>query len=196
MPSMDEGGTTCRKLARNWRPCSRCCCHCPLAWMCSPACTSAADPRTVTRSRCPRILTRSTQNPVSALWNVTRSTTPDSGSRPWSTTPLSAICTSPCRQGLTSEDEEQSVMRLAYKANHVIRAKRLSLFAHRRRRRSRTKTSGQCRVDMRAGATQPPSTEAAIGLLMASDAETIAGHVCLNGYCVSGSDFDLFGDFE
>jgi len=50
IPSIEEGGTTCRKVARNCSPCSRCCCHCPLAWMLSPACTSAADPSTVTRS--------------------------------------------------------------------------------------------------------------------------------------------------
>ena len=90
MPSIEEGGTTCRKLARNCSPCSRCCCHCPLAWMLSPACTSAAEPSTVTRSRWPRTLTRSTQKPVSALWNVTRSTSPDKGSRlrSWSGTAL------------------------------------------------------------------------------------------------------------
>ena len=33
-------------------------------------------PTTVTRSRCPRALTRNTQNPFSGLWNVTRSTRP------------------------------------------------------------------------------------------------------------------------
>src|SRR5215813_14867263 len=120
MPWIDEGGTTCRKLARNWRPCSRCCCHCPLAWMCSPACTSAAEPSTVTRSRCPRTLTRSTQKPVSALWNVTRSTRPDSGSRLWSPAALPAMCVSPCRQGIIGEDVEQGAMCLAYEANHAI----------------------------------------------------------------------------
>jgi hypothetical protein len=36
----------------------------------------------VARSRCPRAFTRSTQKPVSALWNVTRSTMPASTS--WS----------------------------------------------------------------------------------------------------------------
>ena len=36
----------------------------------------AAWPTTVIRSRCPRALTRSTQKPFSALWKVTRSTSP------------------------------------------------------------------------------------------------------------------------
>ena len=42
----------------------------------SPALTAAAFPITVTRSRWPLTLTRSTQNPDSALWKVTRSTAP------------------------------------------------------------------------------------------------------------------------
>ena len=41
----------------------------------------AAAPITVTRSRCPRTLTRSTQKPVSGLWKVTRSTRPARASR-------------------------------------------------------------------------------------------------------------------
>src|SRR5262245_28908014 len=49
--------------------------------MLSPACTSAAEPSTVTRCLWPRTLTRSTQNPLSALWNVTRSTSPAKDSR-------------------------------------------------------------------------------------------------------------------
>jgi hypothetical protein len=47
-----------------------------LAWTNSPAEIIAAWPRTVIRSRWPRALTRSTQNPFSSLWNVTRSTRP------------------------------------------------------------------------------------------------------------------------
>jgi hypothetical protein len=43
---------------------------------CPPALIIAAWPTTVTRSRWPRALTRSTQNPFSGLWNVTRSTRP------------------------------------------------------------------------------------------------------------------------
>src|ERR1039457_3960853 len=49
--------------------------------MYSPAETDGAAPSTVTRSFCPRTLTRKTQNPLSGLWKVTRSTRPDSGSR-------------------------------------------------------------------------------------------------------------------
>ena len=41
----------------------------------------AAWPTTVTRSRWPRALMRRTQNPLSALWNVTRSTRPARTSR-------------------------------------------------------------------------------------------------------------------
>src|SRR6266446_6905144 len=44
--------------------------------MYSPGVIVAAVPTTVTRSRCPRTLTRRTQKPVSSLWNVTRSTAP------------------------------------------------------------------------------------------------------------------------
>ena len=40
----------------------------------SPADTEAALPITVIRSRCPRILTLSTQKPDCSLWKVTRST--------------------------------------------------------------------------------------------------------------------------
>jgi len=60
-------------------------------WTRTPTWTSAADPSTVTRSLWPRTLTRSTQKPVSALWNVTRSTSPAKGSRarPWSAVTLS-----------------------------------------------------------------------------------------------------------
>ena len=47
----------------------------------SPAEMLAAWPTVVTRSRCPRAFTRSTQKPLSALWKVTRSTRPTSASR-------------------------------------------------------------------------------------------------------------------
>ena len=40
--------------------------------------TSGAWPISVTRSRSPRTFSRSTQKPLSALWNVTRSTRPES----------------------------------------------------------------------------------------------------------------------
>src|SRR5260370_41585666 len=49
--------------------------------MYSPAEIDGASPSTVTRSRCPRALTRRTQNPLSVLWKVTRSTKPASASR-------------------------------------------------------------------------------------------------------------------
>src|SRR5580693_2505811 len=49
--------------------------------MYSPAVMDGAAPSTVTRSRCPRTLVRSTQKPLSALWKVTRSTRPANGSR-------------------------------------------------------------------------------------------------------------------
>jgi hypothetical protein len=39
----------------------------PLAWTNSPAAIIAALPMTVIRSRCPRALTRRTQNPLSGL---------------------------------------------------------------------------------------------------------------------------------
>ena len=81
MPSRELGGRTFRKVVLNCRPCSRWLSHRPLAWMNSPGWIDAADPRTVTSSRWPRTLTRRTQKPVSGLWNVTRSTRPDRGSR-------------------------------------------------------------------------------------------------------------------
>ena len=48
----------------------------PLACTNSPAEIIAAWPTRVMRSRWPRALTRSTQKPLSELWNVTRSTSP------------------------------------------------------------------------------------------------------------------------
>ena len=48
----------------------------PLIWTNSPALINTARPTTVTRSLWPLALTRSTQNPFSGLWNVTRSTRP------------------------------------------------------------------------------------------------------------------------
>jgi hypothetical protein len=50
--------------------------HSPEAVIHSPAEIMAAWPITVTRSRCPRALTRRTQKPLSLLWKVTRSTRP------------------------------------------------------------------------------------------------------------------------
>ena len=48
----------------------------PLICTNSPAVTVAACPTRVVSSRWPRALIRSTQNPLSKLWNVTRSTRP------------------------------------------------------------------------------------------------------------------------
>src|SRR5919205_1080419 len=81
MPSVVVGTVLLRKTARNWTPWVRSFVHDPLAWMNSPAEIEEAWPTTVTRSRCPRTWTRRTQKPFSGLWNVTRSTRPDSGSR-------------------------------------------------------------------------------------------------------------------
>src|SRR5260370_1059202 len=50
--------------------------HSPEGVIHSPAAIVAAYPTTVTRSRCPRAFARKTQNPFSALWKVTRSTSP------------------------------------------------------------------------------------------------------------------------
>src|SRR4051812_42618605 len=76
MPSSVVGGLTLRKDARNCWPCVRSFTQVPLIWTNSPAAIIAACPTTVIRSRCPLALTRSTQNPFSGLWNVTRSTRP------------------------------------------------------------------------------------------------------------------------
>lgn len=42
----------------------------------SPALTAGKEPRTVTKSRCPRTFTLRTANPLSSLKKVTRSTSP------------------------------------------------------------------------------------------------------------------------
>ena len=81
MPSSVVGGAALRKAALNWSPCVRSLTQEPLAWTNSPAVIEAAAPTTVTSSRCPRTLTRSTQKPFSGLWKVTRSTSPASASR-------------------------------------------------------------------------------------------------------------------
>ncbi len=82
MPANVVGGLALRKPARNCRPCVRSVTQVPLAWTNSPAPIIAACPTRLTRSRRPRALTRSTQNPVSGLWNVTRSTSPAKTSVP------------------------------------------------------------------------------------------------------------------
>ena len=76
IPSNVLGGTTRRACVLNCRPCVRSFTQTPCPSMYSPGVMVAAVPTTVTRSRCPRTLTRRTQKPVSSLWNVTRSTAP------------------------------------------------------------------------------------------------------------------------
>src|SRR5271169_52324 len=76
IPSTVVGAVAFRNEALNWTPCVRSLTQVPLTWTNSPAEIIAAWPRTVIRSRCPRAFTRSTQNPFSSLWNVTRSTNP------------------------------------------------------------------------------------------------------------------------
>ena len=49
----------------------------PSALSHSPAVTEGSDPTTVVSSRCPRTFTRRTQKPLSSLWKVTRSMTPE-----------------------------------------------------------------------------------------------------------------------
>src|SRR5271170_1695967 len=76
IPSIVVGAVALRNEALNWTPWVRSLIQPPLAWTNSPAEIIAAWPMTVIGSRWPRALTRSTQNPLSELWNVTRSTRP------------------------------------------------------------------------------------------------------------------------
>ena len=78
MPSMELGAEVRMKRALNCWPWVRSLTHSPDAVIHSPGEIVAAWPTIVARSRCPRALIRSTQKPFSALWNVTRSTTPAS----------------------------------------------------------------------------------------------------------------------
>ena len=80
MPSSVVGAVAFRKVALNCRPWVRSLTQTPEPLTNSPAEIRAAWPTTVTGSRWPRTLTRSTQKPVSALWKVTRSTRPASAS--------------------------------------------------------------------------------------------------------------------
>jgi hypothetical protein len=90
MPSSVVGGLALRKDARNCWPWVRSFTQAPLIWTNSPALIIAAWPTTMTRSRWPLALTRSTQNPFSGLWNVTRSTRPAKASVAvvWAISPL------------------------------------------------------------------------------------------------------------
>src|SRR5450759_4043504 len=71
------GGTVFMTLALNCSPCSLSLTHQPSALSHSPAVTEGSDPMTVVSSRCPRAFTRRTQKPLSSLWKVTRSMTPE-----------------------------------------------------------------------------------------------------------------------
>ena len=64
-------------VALNCSPCSLSLTHQPSALSHSPAVTEGSDPTTVVSSRCPRAFTRRTQKPLSSLWKVTRSITPE-----------------------------------------------------------------------------------------------------------------------
>src|SRR5271165_111676 len=80
IPSRDVGGLHLRNVALNCSPCSLSCTQLPRAVIHSPALTLARAPTTVTSSRCPFTFTRSTANPVSSLWKVTRSINPENPS--------------------------------------------------------------------------------------------------------------------
>jgi hypothetical protein len=81
MPSTDVGSEVLRNRALNCCPWVRSLTQSPDAVIHSPADIVAACPTTVTRSRWLRALTRITQKPFSAFWQVTRSTSPASTSR-------------------------------------------------------------------------------------------------------------------
>src|ERR1017187_6374147 len=74
------GGTVFMVVALNCSPCSLSLTHQPSALSHSPAVTEGNDPTTVVSSRCPRAITRKTQKPLSSLWKVTRSITPEMSS--------------------------------------------------------------------------------------------------------------------
>src|SRR5438094_7125182 len=77
IPSAVVGGTVVMRVALDCSPCSLSLTHQPSALSHSPAVTEGRDPTTVVSSRCPRAFTRSTQKPLSSLWKVTRSITPE-----------------------------------------------------------------------------------------------------------------------
>src|SRR5215469_8829464 len=77
IPSAVVGGTVFRYVALNCRPCSLFLTQQPSAATQSPAVTDGREPTTVTSSRCPFTVTRRTQKPLSSLWKVTRSMSPE-----------------------------------------------------------------------------------------------------------------------
>jgi hypothetical protein len=80
MPPRVFGGAIVTKTARNCLPCSRSVTQLPEADAYSPGVTVGVCPISVIRSRSPLTFSRRTQNPVSVLWNVTLSTSPESWS--------------------------------------------------------------------------------------------------------------------
>src|SRR5579864_342921 len=77
IPSAVVGGTVFMLVALNCSPCSLSLTHQPSALSHSPAVTEGSDPTTVVSTRCPRVFTRRTQKPLSSLWKVTRSISPE-----------------------------------------------------------------------------------------------------------------------
>src|ERR1700677_4307686 len=76
MPVSVFGGEILTKTALNCLPCSRSVTHVPDAEAYSPGATVGVCPTRVMSSRSPLTFSRRTQKPLSALWNVTRSTSP------------------------------------------------------------------------------------------------------------------------
>jgi hypothetical protein len=76
MPVSVFGGEILTKTALNCLPCSRSVPPAPDADAYSPGATVGVCPTRVMSSRSPLTFRRRTQNPLSALWNVTRSTSP------------------------------------------------------------------------------------------------------------------------
>src|SRR5690349_15759831 len=76
MPPRVVGGIGFKNEARNWSPWVRSLAHTPLAWTNSLGEISGTWPTIVIGSGWPRAATRSTQNPLSGLWNTTRWTRP------------------------------------------------------------------------------------------------------------------------
>src|SRR6266480_6490739 len=81
MPSAEVGAEVLTNRALNCWPWVRSLTQLPVAVIHSPAEIAAAWPTRVTSSRRPRVLTRRTQKPFSAFWQVTRSTNPVSTSQ-------------------------------------------------------------------------------------------------------------------
>src|ERR1039457_1499166 len=77
IPSAVVGGTVFMVVALNCRPCSLSLTPQPSALSHSPAVPEGTEPMTVVSSRCPRAFTRRTQKPLSSLWKVTRSISPE-----------------------------------------------------------------------------------------------------------------------